>query len=637
MASGSPVTGRRRGERISDLVLSSASGEEPAWSDFTHVTLVGPTSDALFPDDARDVTAGMLCEHEGLLFVFFSWNTGVYYLSLDLTAPGWRETIAAATGWKDIDADPFPRPTPIKHSRIGDGRLFDALPDRKARIVLCRDRFLAPGGGWEVVDGEDGIALVLDKGEMQTQDSFLFPSFDFAQFGFANGNFYLVGQQAIGTAPVIGLFGGEVATLQLPGTYQLAMPHLADRGYALATPVGEAPPANLKPLAILWSSASDVETHEINGIAPNQFPVPVILGDKPAILLADRDAAGHASPIAYESRLTVGATTAAAVVDREGLLEFRRLPVRPIRMQPVGRTVVSYHPSASQLGLIVLQIAIQWLQETIDDDEIRSSTRPATGQPLMVRLDPESKQRCGRRGTAAHQRQRLRPHRHRATGATRSGRGARPDDSSQPGRATRLLESASDAPQTDCRPEETGPPDARPPVNGVTFPDGLQLRPLQRSHPRRTFDCGQPQVNDWLRTKALQHQAKRLSVTGAAIDSDGTIAGFYTLATGQVDFSDLPAELVRQLPRRALPVAVLAWLGVSRSHQGRGLGDLLFAQALRDCHEAGRTFAFVAVILDCLDDRTKSFYQRWDFTELPGHPYRLFLSGTTLAAMMGET
>jgi ribosomal protein S18 acetylase RimI-like enzyme len=81
-------------------------------------------------------------------------------------------------------------------------------------------------------------------------------------------------------------------------------------------------------------------------------------------------------------------------------------------------------------------------------------------------------------------------------------------------------------------------------------------------------------------------------------------------------------------------VAVLAWLGVSGGHQGRGFGRLLLAQALGDCCVAAGTFAFVAVILDCIDDNAKAFYRRFDFDELPGHPYRLFLSTSRLAAMM---
>ena len=174
-------------------------------------------------------------------------------------------------------------------------------------------------------------------------------------------------------------------------------------------------------------------------------------------------------------------------------------------------------------------------------------------------------------------------------------------------------------------------------MNGVRLPDGFHLEGLRREHPRRRFRCGEKRVDEWLATKALQHQDKHLSVTKVLLDEAEAIAGYYTLATGQVDFRDLPAEAARRLPRRMLPVAVLAWLGVNSSCQGQGLGRLLLAQALRDCWEAGKTFALVAVILDCIHDDAKAFYRRWDFEELPGHPYRLFLSAKRLDAMMAES
>ena len=171
-------------------------------------------------------------------------------------------------------------------------------------------------------------------------------------------------------------------------------------------------------------------------------------------------------------------------------------------------------------------------------------------------------------------------------------------------------------------------------MSGVRFPEGFRLELLRRDHPRRAFRSGQGRVDDWLTTKALQHQEKRLSATKVLLDGEGAIAGYFTLATGQVDFSDLPPETVRRLPRRQLPVAVLAWLGVRSERQGQGLGRLMLAQALRDCFEAGRTFAFVAVILDCVDEAARAFYRRFDFEELPGHPYRLFLGAKRLEAMM---
>ncbi len=174
-------------------------------------------------------------------------------------------------------------------------------------------------------------------------------------------------------------------------------------------------------------------------------------------------------------------------------------------------------------------------------------------------------------------------------------------------------------------------------MSETAFPSGFRLEALHREHPRRSLRSGQEKVDDWLATKALQHQEKHLSATQILLDDTGVIVGYYTLATGQVDFRDLPAEQVKHLPRRLLPVAVLAWLGVSRERQGQGLGRLLMAYALRDCFRAGKTFAFIAVVLDCIDDAAKAFFQRWDFEEMPERPYRLFLSAKKLEAMMQET
>lgn len=141
-------------------------------------------------------------------------------------------------------------------------------------------------------------------------------------------------------------------------------------------------------------------------------------------------------------------------------------------------------------------------------------------------------------------------------------------------------------------------------------------------------------VDDWLHAKALQHQTKQLSVTKVLISEAGAVAGYYSLATGQVDFQDLPSEISKSLPRRLLPVAVLAWFGIDHRYQRKGLGQKLLAQALRDCYEAGRTFAFIAVILDCIDEAAKNFYLRYDFRELPGHPFKLYLSSRQLDQMM---
>ena len=170
----------------------------------------------------------------------------------------------------------------------------------------------------------------------------------------------------------------------------------------------------------------------------------------------------------------------------------------------------------------------------------------------------------------------------------------------------------------------------------IPFPEGYRLERLHRNHPRSQFSCGEIQVDDWLATKALQQQQKHLSVTRVLLDAAGAIAGYYTLATNSIDFGDLPPEIAKGLPRRLLPAAVVAWFGISVSHKGQGLGSQLLAQALRDCYHAGKTLAYIAVIVDAINDAAKAFYQKWDFAELPGRPYRLYLSAKRLEVMMQD-
>jgi len=174
-------------------------------------------------------------------------------------------------------------------------------------------------------------------------------------------------------------------------------------------------------------------------------------------------------------------------------------------------------------------------------------------------------------------------------------------------------------------------------VNGVQFPMGFRLDRLQKSHSRKAFCSGQLQVDDWLGTKALQHQDKHLFVTKVLLDGAEVIVGYYTLSTGQVDFGDLPTEISKKLPKRILPVAVLSWLGVAEVCQGKGLARLLLAQALLDCYDAGQTFPFIAVVLDCIDEKAKAFYECFDFIALPGYPYRLYLTAAQLKAMISSS
>jgi GNAT superfamily N-acetyltransferase len=171
-------------------------------------------------------------------------------------------------------------------------------------------------------------------------------------------------------------------------------------------------------------------------------------------------------------------------------------------------------------------------------------------------------------------------------------------------------------------------------VKEIQWPDGITIEQLNKRHKRTTFCSGVTMVDEWLKKRARQSQEKQLSVTRVLLKAPNIIAGFYTLALGQVNFDKLPHKMARKLPRTLLPIVTLAWLAVDKNHQGKRFGERLLAQALADCYNTGQIMPFVAVLLDCATVNAKTFYQHYDFEELPGHPMKLMLPWKLLTCMM---
>jgi predicted N-acetyltransferase YhbS len=121
---------------------------------------------------------------------------------------------------------------------------------------------------------------------------------------------------------------------------------------------------------------------------------------------------------------------------------------------------------------------------------------------------------------------------------------------------------------------------------------GYSIEPLDLArHDRKRFDCGEPALNEYLRRFAEQHARSNLSRSFVAAQ-ENRVLGYYSLAAGSIQRSNLPAELQGRYPNFPLPVVRLARLAVSLDAQGRGIGqDLLVDSLLRTrrmAQEAGR-------------------------------------------------
>ena len=165
----------------------------------------------------------------------------------------------------------------------------------------------------------------------------------------------------------------------------------------------------------------------------------------------------------------------------------------------------------------------------------------------------------------------------------------------------------------------------------------LTIEPLGRHHDRAAFSCGQPELDDWFRNRASQDEKRHVARVFVAVDSELGVVGFYSLSTYALAIEELPAEIAQKLPRyAAIPAALIGRLARDERVGGRGVGELLLADAVRRILGAGRTVAVFAIVVDAKDDRAVEFYRAFGFTPFPGRPRRLFLpTSTAIKALAG--
>ncbi len=165
---------------------------------------------------------------------------------------------------------------------------------------------------------------------------------------------------------------------------------------------------------------------------------------------------------------------------------------------------------------------------------------------------------------------------------------------------------------------------------------GLVILPLGKSHDRKSFDCGEQSLNRYLHQYASQDIKRRINSVFVASprETPQQVIGYYGLSACSLDANDLPKEQRRRLPRYPVPVVLLGRLAVAESHQGKGLGSILLADAQQRIVQASQLMAVYAVVVDALDDRAAEFYQQFGFVPLPGQPSKLFLPISSVATLL---
>ena len=147
---------------------------------------------------------------------------------------------------------------------------------------------------------------------------------------------------------------------------------------------------------------------------------------------------------------------------------------------------------------------------------------------------------------------------------------------------------------------------------------------LTAAHAIDGFACGEAELDEWLKRRALGNQISGATRTFVVTDPNGRVHGYYAIAAGAVSHQIATSNIRRNMPD-PVPVIVLARLAVDQRSQGSKLGPALLQDAINRAVGVSANAGVRAILVHAIHERAKGFYQHYGFQTSPVHPMTLML------------
>ena len=147
---------------------------------------------------------------------------------------------------------------------------------------------------------------------------------------------------------------------------------------------------------------------------------------------------------------------------------------------------------------------------------------------------------------------------------------------------------------------------------------------LTPEHDISLFDSGVPQLDSWLKRRALTNEEGGASRT-YVVCASGRVIGYYALASGAAAHHEVTGKVRRNMPE-PIPVMVLGRLAIDRAYQGRHLGASLLRDAILRTLQAASIAGIRAILVHAISADAKMFYERCGFAVSPVDPMTLMIT-----------
>jgi predicted N-acetyltransferase YhbS len=157
---------------------------------------------------------------------------------------------------------------------------------------------------------------------------------------------------------------------------------------------------------------------------------------------------------------------------------------------------------------------------------------------------------------------------------------------------------------------------------------------LNATHDVAQFQCGEPTLDDWLKSRAHANEESGASRT-YVICKSGRVVGYYALAVGAVEHENATGRVRRNMPN-PVPVMVIGRLAVDVSLQGQRVGAALLKDAILKTLRAAEIGGVRAVLVHAISVSAKKFYERLGFLPSPNEPMTLMVPLSEAAKRLGQ-
>ena len=157
---------------------------------------------------------------------------------------------------------------------------------------------------------------------------------------------------------------------------------------------------------------------------------------------------------------------------------------------------------------------------------------------------------------------------------------------------------------------------------------------LTPAHDLSRFQCGEPELDDWLKLRALQNEVSGASRT-YVVCIGRQVVGYYALAAGAAAHRDALGRVRRNMPD-PIPVMVIGRLAVDLKYQGHGIGSALLKDAVLRTVQAAEIAGIRAILVHAINESAKRFYEKLGFMASPTNPMTLMITVRAAAHTLAE-